>query len=46
MLKVSVIDKGKGIEKDEMDKLLRLFGKIESNQEDSNDGIGMGLTIC
>ena len=46
LLRVYVVDKGKGIKADEMDKLFTLFGKIERTSEDNVDGIGMGLTIC
>lgn len=46
LLRVYVVDKGKGIKPDEMDKLFTLFGKIERTSEENVDGIGMGLTIC
>lgn len=46
MLSVYVIDNGRGITKDEMDKLFTLFGKIKRTEDDNADGIGMGLMIC
>lgn len=46
LLRVYVVDKGKGIKPDEMDKLFTLFGKIERTSEENVEGIGMGLTIC
>ena len=46
LLRVYVADKGRGIKKDEMDKLFKLFGKIKRTESDNTDGIGMGLNIC
>lgn len=46
MLKVIVIDSGKGIEKDEMQHLFKMFGKLRRTAEINNEGIGMGLMIC
>ena len=46
MLQVKVIDSGKGIKRDEMQKLFTLFGKMERTEDQNPDGLGMGLTIC
>ena len=46
VLRVYVVDKGRGIRKEEMDKLFKLFGKIKRTEKDNTDGIGMGLKIC
>ena len=46
LLRVYVVDKGKGIKSDEMKNLFTLFGKVQRTEEDNLDGIGMGLTIC
>ena len=44
-LKISVIDSGVGIAKDNQDKLFKLFGFLEDNQEMNTNGIGLGLMI-
>lgn len=41
-----VEDTGKGITKEEINKLFTLFGKLERTEESNPDGLGMGLTIC
>ena len=46
MLKVQVIDTGKGIAKDEIQKLFAMFGKLERTADINQEGIGMGLHIC
>ena len=46
MLRVHIIDKGKGIKPDEMEKLFTLFGRIDRHETDNLDSIGMGLNIC
>ena len=46
VLRVYVVDKGRGITKEEMDVLFKLFGKIKRTESDNADGIGMGLKIC
>ena len=46
MLKVYVVDTGKGIRADDIDKLFTLFGKLKRTAEMNNEGIGMGLVIC
>lgn len=46
MLKVVIIDSGKGINKDEMHHLFKMFGKLRRTAETNNEGIGMGLMIC
>ena len=41
-----VIDNGKGIKSDKMDKLFQMFGKLRRCAKMNNDGIGMGLMTC
>jgi len=46
-VKISVIDTGKGIPKEDMDKLFKKFGKLEHSYEKmaENGGTGLGLYI-
>ena len=46
MLKVHVIDTGKGIRSQDISKLFNLFGKLIRTASMNNEGIGMGLVIC
>ena len=46
LFKVHIIDNGKGIKSEEMDKLFTMFGKLRRTAEINNEGIGMGLMIC
>ena len=46
MLKVRVVDTGKGITQDEMTKLFTQFGKLLRTSEMNSEGIGLGLMIC
>jgi len=46
MLKVHVVDNGKGICKDDIEKLFTMFGKLLRTANINSDGIGMGLMIC
>ena len=46
MIKFHVIDNGKGIQKKDMKKLFRMFGKLRRTAEINNEGIGLGLMIC
>ena len=46
MLKVRVIDTGKGIKEDEMTDLFTKFGKILRTAVMNSEGLGMGLMIC
>ena len=46
LLKVHIIDGGRGIRATEMKKLFSLFGRIERTAKENVEGIGMGLTIC
>ena len=46
MLKVHIIDDGKGITDDEMTELFNMFGKLKRTASLNNNGIGMGLMIC
>ena len=46
-LHVHVVDTGKGIKQNELQKLFHMFGMVERTQEQFNpDGLGMGLNIC
>ena len=45
MLQVSVIDTGIGIKKENMEKLFKLFGFIDTTKELNTKGIGLGLNI-
>ena len=46
MLKVHVIDTGKGIRSQDISKLFNLFGKLVQTAQMNREGIGMGLVIC
>ena len=46
MLKVHVVDTGKGILPEEIDRLFKQFGKLLRTAEMNHEGIGMGLMIC
>ena len=46
MLKVMVIDDGRGIKAEDIGKLFCMFGKLRRTAEINNEGIGMGLMIC
>ena len=44
-MKISVIDTGIGIAKKNQDKLFKLFGFVEDDQNLNVNGIGLGLMI-
>ena len=44
-LQISVIDTGKGIKKEDQNKLFKLFGYVEDAQGLNTHGIGLGLVI-
>ena len=44
-LKISVIDTGIGIPKENQDKLFKLFGFVQDDQHLNVNGIGLGLMI-
>jgi len=46
MLKVHVIDTGKGILPEDIDRLFKQFGKLHRTAKMNNEGIGLGLMIC
>jgi len=46
MLKVHIIDNGKGIRQEDMGKLFQMFGKLHRTAKMNSEGIGMGLMIC
>jgi len=41
-----VIDSGIGISKNDKAKLFKLFGALSNVDQGTNQGIGIGLTIC
>ena len=45
-MKVVVIDHGKGVCEQDMQKLFQEFGKLERTTVANDDGIGFGLAIC
>ena len=44
-MKVTVEDTGIGIEKEDQDKLFKLFGFLQDNRKLNTKGVGMGLVI-
>ena len=46
MIKISVKDNGIGIQPNDISKLFKLFGFIDSTKEMNTKGIGLGLYIC
>ena len=46
LLKVHVVDNGKGIRSEDMGKLFSYFGKLKRTANINSEGIGMGLMIC
>lgn len=46
MLKVHIVDNGKGILPKDMKMLFKMFGKLRRTAEMNSEGIGMGLMIC
>ena len=44
-LEVSVIDTGAGIKDEEKDKLFKMFGYIEDENQQNIHGIGLGLNL-
>eukprot|EP01022_Parablepharisma_sp_SALTPOND_P028597 TRINITY_DN71219_c0_g1_i1.p1 TRINITY_DN71219_c0_g1~~TRINITY_DN71219_c0_g1_i1.p1 ORF type:complete len:427 (-),score=39.65 TRINITY_DN71219_c0_g1_i1:452-1732(-) len=46
LLMTSVQDTGVGIKEEDLPKLFKLFGKLESNIEHNTQGVGFGLAIC
>ena len=45
-LKVHVVDSGKGILPEEMNKVFEKFGKVARTIDQNQEGIGMGLNVC
>jgi len=45
MLEVSVADNGVGIKEEDLGKLFKLFGFLDSTKELNTKGIGLGLHI-
>ena len=46
LMKVAVLDNGRGIKKEEMNKLFHAFEKLERTADVNSEGIGIGLVIC
>jgi signal transduction histidine kinase len=44
-LKISVIDSGLGIDKNDQSKLFKQFGFLENTRKQNSSGIGLGLMI-
>jgi signal transduction histidine kinase len=44
-LKISVVDTGIGIKREDQDKLFKLFGFLRESQSMNTSGIGLGLVI-
>lgn len=45
-LEVDVIDTGAGIKQDELDKLFIKFSMLSRTDEQNEQGVGLGLSIC
>jgi len=45
-IKITVRDNGVGIKQNDIPKLFKLFGFLDSTQELNTQGIGLGLYIC
>ena len=45
MIEITVKDTGIGIKKEDLSKLFKLFGFLDSTQELNTNGIGLGLHI-
>jgi len=45
-IKVTVIDTGLGISKQDQSKLFKLFGFLDKTKDVNTKGIGLGLHIC
>ena len=41
-----VIDTGIGIDNRDMDKLFKMFSKVDREDGMNNEGVGIGLMIC
>jgi len=46
VLEIQVEDNGIGIRKEDLNKMFKLFGYLESTQDINPKGIGLGLHIC
>ena len=45
MLEIQVIDTGIGIKQEDIDKLFKVFGFLDTTKEINTKGIGLGLHI-
>ena len=45
-IQLHVKDSGTGIKRKDQSKLFRLFGTLQSTQQQNSQGIGLGLVIC
>jgi signal transduction histidine kinase len=46
ILEISVQDTGCGINKEDQEKLFRVFGCLDRTTHINTQGVGLGLTIC
>jgi two-component system sensor histidine kinase/response regulator len=46
MIEIIVQDTGVGIKEENLKKLFKLFGFLDSTKELNTNGIGLGLHIC
>ena len=46
MLHVQIIDEGKGIKQEQLEKLFSLFDQVDRDSFGNLEGVGMGLNIC
>lgn len=46
LLKVAVIDTGRGIAESEKVRLFKAFGKLPRTGDVNEEGLGLGLSIC
>ena len=46
MVKITVKDTGVGIKEEDIPKLFKLYGFLESTKEINAKGVGLGLYIC
>jgi signal transduction histidine kinase len=45
MLEFRVVDTGIGIKNEDLSKLFKMFGKLNSTSDMNQNGVGLGLTI-
>lgn len=45
-INITIVDTGVGIAQEDLNKLFKVFGKLENTSKINTQGIGIGLTIC